>query len=69
MKHKGILSLIGVVLISGMLIAGSAAAEEASDSGLEWKVGVGYQGMWVGGFLNGISARACIEEKYGVEAN
>ncbi|MFO7860930.1 MAG: hypothetical protein R6U41_06885 [Desulfosalsimonas sp.] len=72
MKHKGILSilsLIGVLLISGMLLAGSAAAEEASESGLDWKAGLGYQGMWVGGFLNGISARTWIEDKYGVEAN
>jgi len=72
MKCKGILSilsLIGVLLISGMLPAGSAAAEETSESGLDWKAGLGYQGMWVGGFLNGISARAWIEEKYGVEAN
>jgi hypothetical protein len=72
MKRKGILSilsLIAVLLISGMLPAGSAAAEETSKSGLDWKAGLGYQGMWVGGFLNGISARAWIEEKYGVEAN
>ncbi|MCF8025615.1 MAG: hypothetical protein K9K82_09020 [Desulfobacteraceae bacterium] len=72
MKHKGILSilsLIAVLLISSMLLAGSAAAEETSESGLDWKAGLGYQGMWVGGFLNGISARAWIEEKYGVEAN
>ena len=72
MKHKGILSilsLITVLLISGMLLAGSAAAEETSESGLDWKAGLGYQGMWIGGFLNGISARAWIEDKYGLEAN
>lgn len=69
MKCKRILSFLVALIVAGILSGGSVTAAEHSESNLDWKLGVGYQGMWVGGFLNGLSARAWIEDRFGVEGN
>ncbi|PKN06466.1 MAG: hypothetical protein CVU72_04315 [Deltaproteobacteria bacterium HGW-Deltaproteobacteria-7] len=52
------------------LSAGSVfAADEAGKNFIANKVGVGYQGMVVGSFLNGISVRGWIGERVGLEAS
>jgi len=66
---KRILLSVCVFFMAGMLFSGSAAAGNAGGSGSDYKLGVGYQGMWVQGFLNGVSARIWTDTEFGMEGN
>lgn len=66
MKLKNVLAFVSIVMMASLILCGSAMASEQSSA---WKVGVGYQGMWAGEFLNGVSARAWYQDRYGIEGN
>lgn len=67
---KGLLRCVAVALLMVFLSVGSVfAADEAGKNFIANKVGVGYQGMVVGSFLNGISVRGWIGERVGLEAS
>lgn len=66
MKLKNKLTFIAGTVMAALLFCSPAmAADQQSD----WKVGVGYQGMWAGEFLNGISGRAWYQDRFGIEGN
>jgi opacity protein-like surface antigen len=62
--------LIGalVVLVTGCFFMSSAIAADTPQN-RDWEIGAGYQGMWMGGFLNGISARSWVKQRFGIEGN
>lgn len=67
---KGFSRCLAVALLMVFLSAGSVfAADEAGKNFIANKVGLGYQGMVVGSFLNGISVRGWIGERVGLEAS
>ena len=67
---KGFLRCAAIAMLMVFLSVGSVfAADEAGKNFISNKVGVGYQGMVAGSFLNGISMRGWIGERVGLEAN
>lgn len=68
MKNRTWLFGILTVMFSGLLFMGSAMAADQPQK-RDWEIGAGYQGMWMGSFLNGISARSWIKGQYGIEGN
>jgi outer membrane protein W len=50
------LQVIGVTV--ALLVLGIAGCAQASEIGKEWKFGVGFESMYAGSLLNGLSARA-----------
>ncbi len=66
MKINSVCTSISTAILAALLLCSPAlAADQASD----WKVGAGYQAMWAGEFLNGISARAWYQDRFGIEGN
>ena len=65
MKHCAKLVVLTILLI-GLAVA-PVMAEDAND--ISGKTGLGYQGMAVGGFLNGISVRSWALGNVGIEGN
>jgi hypothetical protein len=62
----------GVVIAALMLLLSSGSVFAADDAGKNFissKIGIGYQGMVVGSFLNGISVRGWIGDRVGLEAS
>jgi hypothetical protein len=67
---KRFLSCVAVAMVMMFLSVGSVfAADDAAKNFISNKVGVGYQGMVVGSFLNGISVRGWIGDRIGLEAS
>ena len=65
---KGFLRCAAIAMLMVFVSVGSVfAAEEAGKNFIANKVGVGYQGMVAGSFLNGISVRGWINDKIGLE--
>ena len=61
MKINSVCTSISTAILAALLLCSPAlAADQASD----WKVGAGYQAMWAGEFLNGISARAWYQDRF-----
>jgi len=66
---KRFFSCVAIAILMVFLSVGSVFAEdEAAKNFISNKVGVGYQGMVVGSFLNGISVRYWIKDRIGLEA-
>ncbi|MDI6741840.1 MAG: hypothetical protein QMD11_03785 [Smithella sp.] len=67
---KRFLNGIALAVLMLFLSAGFVfAADEAEKNFISNKVGVGYQGMVAGNFLNGLSVRGWIGERIGLEAS
>lgn len=67
---KRFLSIVAVAMVVMFLSVGSVfAADGAGKNFISNKVGVGYQGMVAGDYLNGISARGWIGNNFGLEAS
>jgi len=66
---KRFLSIVAVAMVMMFLSVGSAFAAEDGKNFISNKVGVGYQGMVAGSFLNGLSVRGWIGERVGLEGN
>lgn len=66
---KRFLSFVAVAMVMMFLSVGSAFAAEDGKNFIANKVGVGYQGMVAGSFLNGISVRGWITDRIGLEGN
>jgi hypothetical protein len=67
---KSFLSCVAIAILMVFLSVGSVfAADDAAKNFTSGKVGVGYQGMIVGSFLNGISVRGWIGDRVGLEAS
>jgi len=57
------------VFVMFLSVGSVFAADEAGKNFMTNKVGVGYQGMVAGSFLNGLSARGWIGDRFGLEGN
>jgi len=68
MRRKGILSFFAVLIMAGMLFATPVSAQNEPPAS-DMNFGLGYQGMWLQGFLNGVSARIWLQEDMGMEGN
>jgi hypothetical protein len=67
---KRFLSIVAVAMVVMFLSAGSVfAADGAGKNFISDKVGVGFQGMVAGSFLNGLSARGWIGDRVGLEGS
>jgi hypothetical protein len=67
---KRVLNGIALATLMLFLSAGFVfAADEAEKNFISNKVGVGYQGMVAGNFLNGLSVRGWIGDRIGLEAS
>ena len=66
---KRFLSIVAVAMVMMFLSVGSAFAAEDGKNFIANKVGVGYQGMVAGSFLNGLSVRGWITDRVGLEGN
>jgi hypothetical protein len=67
---KGFLRCAAIAMLMVFLSVGSVfAADDAGKNFIANKVGVGYQGMVAGSFLNGISVRGWIGDRVGLEAS
>lgn len=66
---KRFLSFVAVAMVMMFLSVGSAFAAEDGKNFIANKVGVGYQGMVAGSFLNGFSVRGWITDRIGLEGN
>jgi len=65
---KGFSSCVVIAALVILISAGSVfAADDAGKNFISSKVGVGYQGMVAGSFLNGISVRGWIGDRVGLE--
>lgn len=69
MKLKARISLLVTAVAAVLLLSGNVMAASHGGHASDWKVGVGYQGMWAGEFLNGVSARAWYQDRFGMEGN
>lgn len=68
MKRKGILSFFVVLIMAGMLFATPVSARNQPPAS-DMNFGLGYQGMWVQGFLHGVSGRFWMQDDIGMEGN
>jgi hypothetical protein len=67
---KRFFSCVVIAALMLFLSVGSVfAADDAGKNFISSKVGLGYQGMIVGSFLNGISVRGWIGDRVGLEAS
>lgn len=67
---KGFMSFVVVIALTLFLSVGSAFAQgDAGKNFINSKVGIGYQGMVAGSFLNGLSARGWIGDRVGLEGS
>jgi hypothetical protein len=66
---KRFFSFVAVTMVVMFLSAGSVFAADDAKNFISNKVGVGYQGMVVGSFLNGISVRGWIGDRIGLEGS
>jgi len=67
---KGFLRCAAIAMLMVFLSVGSVfAADDAGKNFIANKVGVGYQAMVAGSFLNGISVRGWIGDRVGLEAS
>jgi hypothetical protein len=66
---KRFFSFVAVTMVVMFLSAGSVFAADDAKNFISNKVGVGYQGMVVGSFLNGLSVRGWIGDRVGLEGN
>ncbi len=67
---KRFFSCVVIVTLMVFLSVGSVfAADDAGKNFMSNKVGVGYQGMVAGSFLNGISVRGWIGDRVGLEGS
>jgi hypothetical protein len=67
---KGFLRCAAIAVLMVFLSVSSVfAADDAGKNFISNKIGVGYQGMVVGSFLNGISVRGWIGDRVGLEAS
>lgn len=67
---KGFMRLVVVIALTLFLSVGSVfAADDAGKNFINSKVGIGYQGMVAGSFLNGLSARGWIGDRVGLEGS
>ena len=70
MKRKVFWSFSVALILAGMLFAASASAQERAQSpASDMAFGLGYQGMWVQGFLHGVSGRFWMQDDIGMEGN
>ncbi len=66
---KGFRFLVVMALALFLSVGSAFAADEAGKNFINNKVGVGYQGMVVGSYLNGLSARGWIGDRVGLEGS
>ena len=66
MKLRFTISFIVTIVLSFILLGASAVASEAQQG---TKIGVGYQNMWIGGSMHGISGRVWLQNNFGFEGN
>jgi hypothetical protein len=66
---KRFFSFVAVTMVVMFLSAGSVFAADDAKNFISNKVGVGYQGMVVGSFLNGLSVRGWIGDRIGLEGS
>ncbi len=69
MRCKRLLAYLVVFVMAGMLYAGSAAAQDYGLAKSGTKFGLGYQGTWIQGLFNGVSARVWLDDALGMEGN
>ena len=68
MRRKGILSFFVILIMAGMLFATPVSAQNQPPAS-DMKFGLGYQGTWIQGLLNGVSARIWMQDDLGMEGN
>ena len=65
---KGLFRCVVIAALMVFLSVGSAMADDGKNF-ISNKVGVGYQGMVAGSFLNGLSVRGWVTDRVGLELN
>lgn len=66
---KGFRFLVVMALALFLSVGSAFAADEAGKNFINNKVGLGYQGMVAGSFLNGLSVRGWIGDRVGLEGS
>lgn len=66
---KGLLRCAAIAMLTIIMLVGPVFAAEDGKNFIANKVGVGYQGLVAGSFLNGLSVRGWITDRIGLEGS